>query len=599
MKNKLLAINSFSFQASVPPYSTSYLIGYLKSEDREISQLDINLMVWNELLSHDYLKEIYYNASLLGELDCPFCQTLQKEEFELLKIDVLEKISIANTIIKSKDMYDFNQFCYAQKIYFDALTLIYHQYGTFFTTHLPYWGNHIGFDYNNIENIYKIANDEKRNPLVSIYRNKILPLIKQIKPDIIFIEIMFPFDIVGALTLNTLIKEQLPQTHINYSGISFDEFNFSRLRDNLKTDHKFLCKFDSVFLYRDDKGILKLIDNIGNKVELSDIDNLVYNYNNNVIFNNITESQPYDDGIIPDYSDLDLKKYFVPETVFVDRLSTRCFWAKCSFCSINAHKNIHKQLHKINKTVEKIKIMQKKYGVKYFWFLDEACPMGHATKFAKELKKNNIKIIWSLRTRIDEKMTKDTLQELYDSGLRELWVGLEHVNEEIIEKMNKTEDASSYKYQAASILNNAASVGIGIHFCHILGFPSETTEQREEIIEFYVDNKEALKKVPFFGTLNTFGLAVDSPIYKEPEKYGITSVSIPVDSFVITHVPYITKWNDQTSNPKVLNDIEDFSNRLMKHFADNSMLEYIWAVVADSPYELLFKANLTNNPFLS
>lgn len=600
MKNQIksLVVNSFSFQATVAPYSASYLVGYLKSQRKVASQIDVNMIAWNEILSYDYLKDIMYNKDIISELDCPFCPTLEKKEFEVLKEDVLSNITLANQIIRSKDIYNFEQFCFAQKIYFNAFSLIYHQYGTFLTTHMPYWGNQVGFKYNNIEDIYKIATDEKKNPLINIYKRIVLPLIKEIKPDIIFSEIMFPFDVIGALTLNILLKEQLPNIHINYSGISFDEFNFSRVRDNLEKSTKFLCSFDSVFVYRNDIGLIKLLERLENQSSLFDIDNLAYRVESKVVLNKMIDSQPYDDGIIPDYSDLDLRSYFVPEPVFVDRLSTRCFWAKCSFCSINAHKSHKEQFHNIQNSIKKIIILQQQYNVRYFWFLDEACPMEQALKFARELKKNKLDIFWSLRTRIDKEITKETLEELYASGLRELWIGLEHVNQSIIEKMNKTKDAFSYKDNAATVLNNAAEVGIGIHFCHIFGFPSETKEQREEIIDFYIENKESLKKTPFFGTLNIYGLAVDSPVYNDPEKYGIVSIGTSDDSFVVTQAPYITKWEDQTSNPQILHDIDEFSNRLMKCFVNDPELEYLWAVIADSPYELLFKANFNTNPFL-
>lgn len=594
---KYLAINSFSFQATIPPYNTSYLVGYLKEKQVDIKQLDVNLMTWNTLFSVEYLSTTCFNDEIVNRLDCPFCPTLTRTEFEKLKIEVLANIDIASRIIRSNEMYIFEKFCWAQKIYFDAMTLVYHQYGTFFTTHLPYWGRGIGFNYNDINNIYTISDDLIHNPLIKIFETKILPQIRDLSPEIIFIEIMFPFDITGALTLNTLIKKYFPEIHINYSGISFDEFNFSRIRTSLSKDSRFLFNFDSVFLYRNDKGILDLIKKLNCYEEL-DIQNLLYAKSGNINCNDLNEFIPYDELVIPDYSDLDLDSYYVPEKVFIDRLSTRCFWAKCSFCSINAHKGI-KQLHDVKKTVEKIKSLQKKHGVKTFWFLDEACPINHAILFAQELKRCNVNIIWSLRTRISQEISKETLLELYQSGLRELWIGLEHINQDILVKMNKAPDILEYKKSASSILQNSAEIGIGLHFCHIFGFPSETNEQREEIIDFYEQYKDSLKKAPFFATFNTFGLAVDSPVYNHPEQYGITSIDIPNDNFVITHVPYKTKWNDDTSNEKVIENIDLFTNRLMKYFANKEELEYIWSVVADSPYELLFKANFTHNPFLN
>lgn len=594
---KCLAINSFSFQATVPPYNTGCLVGYLKDNQIDTNLLDINLITWNTLLSVDYLSSIDYNAEIINHLDCPFCPTLTQLEFETLKREVLSNIDLASQIIRSNDIYVFDKFCWAQKVYFDAMTLIYHQYGTFFTTHLPYWGNGVGFNYNDINSIYTISNDPIHNPLIRIFESIIIPQIKNLSPDIIFVEIMFPFDIIGALTLNTLIKKNFPEIHINYSGISFDEFNFSRVRESLKKDLRFLFNFDSIFLYRNDKGVLELIDKLTNHKELK-IQNLLYAKSDKIFCNELNEYIPYDELTIPDYSDLNLDLYYVPERVFIDRLSTRCFWAKCSFCSINAHKGV-KQLHNVAKTVEKIKAIQERYGVKTFWFLDEACPINHAILFAKELKRCNINIIWSLRTRISQEISKETLLELYQAGLRELWIGLEHIDYDILTKMNKAPDIVAYKKSASAILENSAEIGIGLHFCHIFGFPSETDQQREKVVDFYAKHKDALKRIPFFATFNTFGLAVDSPIYNNPEQYGISKIEIPDDNFVITNVPYETIWNDDTSKEKVIGSINVTTNKLMKCFTKKEELEYIWGVVADSPYELLFKANFTYNPFLN
>ena len=594
--NKCLAINSFSFQATVPPYNTSYLVGYLKSNNVNTKQLDANLIVWNTLLSTDYLNNIFFNENIVHELDCPFCPTLTIKDFETLKTDVLNNINIATRIVRCNEIYDFDKFCWAEKVFFDAMTLIYHQYGTFFTTHLPYWGKGIGFNYNNVDDIYNISCDKNHNPLIEIFESKILPQINAVSPEIIFIEIMFPFDITGALTLNTLIKRNFPKVHLNYSGLSFDEFNFSRIKANLYKDKRFFFNFDSIFLYRNDNGILDLVKRLGTEETLN-IQNLSYINSEQIIHNEQNEYIPYDETILPDYLDLNLDLYYVPEKVFIDRLSTRCFWAKCSFCSINAHKGI-KQLHNVKKSVDKIKLIQKKYGVNTFWFLDEACPITHAISFAKELKRNNLNIIWSLRTRISQDISKEVLLELHQSGLRELWIGLEHINQDILTKMNKAPDIPAYIQSAAEILENAAAVGIGLHFCHIFGFPSETSEQREELVEFYNQHKEALRKMPFFTTFNTFGLAVDSPVYNEPEKYGITSIE-PLDkSFIITNVPYKTKWNDDTSNIDINKEIDLFTSRLANNFT-NKDVEYFWSVVADSPYELLFKANYNYNPFLN
>lgn len=596
-KIKAVTINSFSFQATVPPYNTAYLTGYLKENEVPVHQIDVNLIIWETLLSKEFVESATYNHKIIDKLECPFAPVLKEDEFNELKISVLLNLDDAVCVVKSDLCYNFEKFCWAQKVLFETQIIIYHCYGTFFTTHLPYWGNGIGFNYHDSNNIYEVATNKEINPLIDIYKKKLIPKIKEISPEFVFVEIMFPFDIMGALTLNILLKEHLPDVHLNYPGISFDEFNFSRIKDQLNKRMDLMFGFDSVFIYRNDPGILQLIKGLPQKT-ISHIENLAYKSDEQVEMNSHNTAIRYNEMIMPDYSDLNLERYFVPENVFIDRLSTKCFWSKCSFCSINAHKG-EGQLHSIDITIERIKKLKSTYKTKYFWFLDEACPIEHAIKFANRILQDKVDIIWSLRTRIDKELSKDSLKLLYKSGLRELWIGLEHVNEEIITKMNKTNHPELYKEHASKLLQDASDVGIGVHFCHIFGFPSETADNRKEILEFYKSNLTSLRKAPFFATFNVFGLAVDSPIYNEPNKYGITEVKHPDNLFAITQAAYTTKWNDQTSNPEVLAEIDSFCNELMKVLTVDPSIEPIWYVVSDSPYELLFKSNLQTNPFLS
>lgn len=589
-----LTINSFSFQATYPSYTSAYLTGLLRKHGVNSTQIDINLIVWEEILSYNYLNKVYYNHEIILELDCPLCEVVNEKNFSELKQYVLNNIDAAKNIIRSSEFYNFEKFCWAQDIFTKAFTLIYHEYGTFITTHMPYWKG-IGFDYSNINNIIKLSLNSKNNPLVDIYKTKVIPLIAEISPKNILVEVMFPFDIIGTLTLNILIKKYFPNINIIYPGLSFDEFNFSRIKEYIKKDQKYFFCFDKILMYRNDSGLIDLLK--GSSAD-EDIDNLIFKNENSIVINNLNTGIAYDTSILPDYSDIDLKRYFIPDNVFIDRLSTRCFWARCSFCSINEHKGL-RQLHNIENAVDRIQHFNETYGVKYFMFLDEACPIKHAYKFSKEIKERNINIFWSLRTRISSEFTKELLEELYDSGLRELWIGLEHINKDIIKAMNKTNKPEEYKGKASLILKTCSDLGIGLHFCHIFGFPSENEEHRKELMDFYLEHKEYLKKTPFFGTFNTYGIATDSPAYQNPSKYGITSMKLDNDSFTMTNISYETKWNDETSNPVNREKIAHYCDQLMKVFTSNKNMENIWYIVSDSPYEILFKTTYNFNPFLT
>ena len=68
----------------------------------------------------------------------------------------------------------------------------------------------------------------------------------------------------------------------------------------------------------------------------------------------------------------------------------------------------------VKQQISKVKTLHEKYEVSNFWFLDEACPMKLALGFAEGIKHENI--AWSLRTRLDDKLTFEVLTKLKEAG---------------------------------------------------------------------------------------------------------------------------------------------------------------------------------------
>lgn len=397
-----LVINSFSIQASSPPFNLGYLAGLLKKNNiPEVSIIDINLIIWDYLYSADFLKTLSYNKELLS--DNIYCQPICYRGFVALKENTIKNIDIAKNIIKSKEFYSFPKFIWAQKILYDASCIIYYSSGTFFTSHIPYWSK-IGVEFKDIEKIYKTSQDLVTNPLIAIIEKKIIPLILEIEPSLILVDIMFPWDITASLTANTIIKKYLPNVHINYPGQGFDEFCFSRIADELQNDKKLFFGFDSIFTFRNDAGIISLVKNHQVKQGLNGINNLFYLENNTIQTNIIENRSTIDDDILPNYDWADFEKYLIPEPLIVDRLSYKCFWSRCSYCSINLNKLVGTTVN-LNRQISKLKTYSDKYGVVHFWFLDEGCPIDVAVSFAEKIIQEGIKIVWSLRTRVNEDIT--------------------------------------------------------------------------------------------------------------------------------------------------------------------------------------------------
>ena len=247
--------------------------------------------------------------------------------------------------------------------------------------------------------------------------------------------------------------------------------------------------------------------------------------------------------------------------------------------------------------ISKVQTLKEKYNVDNFWFLDEGCPSQTAMSFAEELNKQNIKIYWSLRTRINDNWTYENLSYLYNNGLREMWIGLEHTSPRILEIMNKTNRPKEYSAIASRIFNDATTIGIGLHFCHILGFPSETEMDRSDVMNFYIQHLDAISKKPFFTTFNIFGLMYDSPMYKNPNKFGISEINENDNGFYMIKVPYKTIYNDETDNLIQLNLLSTWIQRYLRTIVKNQNLLQLWSCIADTPMELLMKKHYKSNPF--
>ncbi len=596
---KALILNSFSLFPSVPPASTSFICGYLRSYGLDCSQLDINLETWLQILDPRFLGSLEYHPERSRSNQYPYCTVLSQRQFLDARKYVCRNIHYALNVLRNKSsFYDFSRFSWAIGVIYEAQCVIYHHYGVFIANHMIWWPR-IGFEVQDLTEIYDLSRDRDLNPFISVYERWIIPKIKEQKLGIILMDIIFPWNILPALTLQHCIREVI-DIHINFPGYGFDEFSFSRMRGRLDKDPRLMLDFDSIFLYRNDEGMLRLVRDGLTSENTSNIANLAIRKSDGSIQINdpctaaIAESDPF-----PDYSDLPLSAYLTPDLVIIDRLSSRCFWAKCNYCSINARKTTS-QKFSIERMMEKIGYYRQ-LGCNTVWLLDEACPPAYAKRFARELKKSGKEIIWSLRTRIDPELNRHTLEILYEAGLRELWVGLEQVDTDILRIMNKSSFPDEYATIAGNLLRNCAEVGIGLHFCLILGTPSETDTQRHHLVQFFEKHHEWIHKMPFFATFNEFSLMIDSPMYHSPEQFGITKIEDDGNRFNMEAVPYKTRWNDQTSLPQTKKKLEASVERLLNLFVPDRNMQLLWLYVSDSPWELLFKKHAAStrsgNPF--
>jgi anaerobic magnesium-protoporphyrin IX monomethyl ester cyclase len=594
--------NTFGFFPMQPNPFTANITAYLKSKELYVRNLDINLIIWQTLLSKEYIAELEYKPEVFKETPFFLAPSISRKQYEVLKKTTLSEIDSANGIFKSDDFYAINKLNWATYIHYNVQKLIYYHYGTFFTNKVPIWPK-ITYNVKSVSDIEYLSTSTIHNPLVKIIAEKVLPVLQKENPKKVGVEIMFPWEIIGARTLNMLIKEHLKDTHISFLGNGFDEINFARQKDKLVSNNSFFFGFDSIFLARNDQAIYELFKN--ERVDFESIKNtesiaLLNNETNETHING-----PYYEGkinfdICPDYSDLPLKDYFTPKTVFFDKLSSKCFWSKCSYCSINVFKN-EQQISDIDVFVHRLEQYANKYNCNHIWLIDEATPPNIIERFADTLLKKNLSVIWSVRTRIDERLSDELLVKMQKAGCRELWIGLEAISPAILKKMNKTLHPETYSDESGRIMKTCNNIGIGIHFCLLMNFPGETRDDRKLLVDFFQRNKENYWNIPLFATFNEFMLMKDSPIYNTPQDYDIQILEEKTDNFDMVAVPfkYISEKNSLKKQSELFSkNVKKTSQKLLNLFVKDKILIYLWYSVTDTCQELLLKEKYTKeNPF--
>ena len=148
----------------------------------------------------------------------------------------------AKDIFRSKRYFNLKERQYAENIFRNALYIINHvSYGvkyTFNSIDLPY-------DYYSTPEIMKSLADTLHNPFISFYETAFLKRIQREKIEFIGISVSGCFQLISAVTLAKLIKEECPSVkHVSLGG------NYiTRLADDcMKEWHPFFEYIDSIMM---------------------------------------------------------------------------------------------------------------------------------------------------------------------------------------------------------------------------------------------------------------------------------------------------------------------------------------------------------------
>lgn len=207
------------------------------------------------------------------------------------------------------------------------------------------------------------------------------------------------------------------------------------------------------------------------------------------------------------------------DSVIVSILGSRGCHKSCNFCAVSRFYSIpegHPLRFRSSKNiVDEIESIVNFYDIKEFLFADDIfIGPGNKNKerifhFADELENRKVKVLFSIADRVDN-VDQEILRRLKDVGLRQMFIGLESGNQDMINQFNK--DITIKQIEDAVKLLKDLDIDFEASFINFT--PDNTLEDIEQNIDFFLN----LDINTLQGLLNRVQLYGGTQLYEQLSK---------------------------------------------------------------------------------
>lgn len=174
---------------------------------------------------------------------------------------------------------------------------------------------------------------------------------------------------------------------------------------------------------------------------------------------------------------------------------------KCNWCAKPIYGNRYNS-RSPKKVAEEIAYLDEHFQPDHYWMCDDIFGLkpGWVKTFRQELQKRNLTIRFKIQSRADLLLKEDSIRDLAEAGLQEVWVGAESGSQKILDAMDKGTTVKQI-YQASTQLKK-----YDVKLCFFLqfGYLGETREDISSTLnlvkEIVPDNIGISVSYPLPGT---------------------------------------------------------------------------------------------------
>jgi anaerobic magnesium-protoporphyrin IX monomethyl ester cyclase len=555
---------------AMPHLALPTLTAYLRAHDIEVIQRDLNIEVFNAILTRDYLRQtvahLRQNSGPQAERRYGRHVVPSRERLQWA-LDhgpmLADRIQVAVNTLKSDAFLDGPTgvqafFTIVQSLDIASLP--------FYPSSLSLSGYTPPYAVDSSRNLLRLVRDPEYNMFLDLFRHMVIPDIEYEQPDIVGISIPTLDQMLAGMTLAYLIKEAGLPCHVTVGGP-----HLSMLREQLPRVPAMFDLFDSAILFEGEVPLLRLAEALDSGGELAHVPNLIYHDGDQVRATDCLPPTKITHLPMPDFDGLPLGRYLTPSLVLPLQTSRGCYHGKCAFCNVGyGYPSPYRQVS-AEHLVEHMLALKKRYAVRYIFFADEAISPRTLRDLAAALEGLGSPLHWCGCARFEKALKRELLERMARGGCRMLLFGLETASPPIMQYMAKGTQLDCMR----RVLQDSARAGIWNHTFFFFGFPGETIDHAQETVNFVYEQQQAIHS----ASPGAFVLERYAPVHLSPETYGIRRVVQDPDKDLAIYFEYEVEvgMDEATAELVVSRFVDSLPEKRFGQYYANDAYRFLYA----------------------
>jgi radical SAM superfamily enzyme YgiQ (UPF0313 family) len=395
------------------------------------------------------------------------------------------------------------------------------------------------------------------NPYIRYYEEVLFPVIAEQRPALVGISMVFANQSVQALVLGRMIKQRFADVHVTLGGAYLSQWVMTAGDQQVE---QLLGCADSIVCGEGEQAFTDLLDCVLAHKSPAGLPNLVCRHEGDqrvirfeqLNYTDIASQPP------PDFTDLGLDAYLVPQTIIPYCISRGCYWGRCVFCQnrYGDYRMRRYQTVSVEKAVAEMSLLADQYGSHHFNFSNDVVDPTYLKKLSQALLDSGRSFTWNTDLRAEKAFDAPTCRMMADAGLKTVAIGFESGCQKTLDAMDKGKRVEI----TAEVMGNLYAAGVATQAMGIFGMPGESEADGQETISFLETNAESIS----YYVMGLLMVLPGSRMHSDPGAYGVTAISYDRNPL---KTPEPVWWSDSRMSMESVNRLYARLNHLEEIYA--------------------------------